>query len=272
MQLVATLALSLMLRAAPDASVPARPSVEAELEAQLAATTQPLPPAEVLVVVEGPDPKRYRLEEATLRLDSVAVVAVSAAAAAAAGKPPAGTQVSDGEHVFSGQLVYRGQALGPHPWEEGPKWTLPARVSIQASRGLRLTIRLTVEVNDRAPMPAQRLSLHSELEPQMLVVVDDAPLPPPPLPDLPAPPVPSPAPVSSPPPRAAAAPAKTSPPKKKQPKKKARAAPAATAAAAAPGKAAPDTTESLDQATARLRAALSAPHDAGTPAGAGAPR
>lgn len=272
MQLVAALALTLVLRAAPDAPPPsaARPSAEAELEAQLAATSQTLPPAEVLVVVDGPDPTRFRLEQATLRLDGAPVVAVTAAAASsaiAAGKPPAGTTVSDGDHVFTGQLVYRGQALGPHPWEEGPKWTLPARLSLQASRGLRLVIRLTVEVNERAPVPAQRLGLRTDLEPQMMVAVDDAPLPPPPLPTLPPAPT-APAAVAaptdtSPPPRAAPTAANPVPPKKKKTaQKSARAA----RPAAVPATVSPETAESLEQATARLRAALSAPRDGGPPA------
>jgi hypothetical protein len=323
-QLVAAFALTVVLRAGPDAG-PSQASAEAELEALLAATTLKSPPAEVLVVVEGPDPKVYRLEEATVHLDG-APVAISTVADAGsslatlsvtdagsslatltvadaglalatftiadaglplailpvldAGPWPTGTQVSDGDHVISARLVYRGQPTGPYPWEKGPRWALPARVAFQASHGLRFTIRLVVETNAQAPA-AQRLGLHSEVDPEMLVAVDDAPLPAPPLPRLPRPAVETPVAASVTP--AAAAPA--SPPvtasAKRKPKKKvARAThttggvPASAAVSKGAGvvPAAADTHDALEEATARLRSALAAPGDAGAPPAGETPR
>lgn len=262
---VVALALTVVLGAGPDAPAPARPSPEAELEAELQRASESLPPPEVAVVVEGPDPGRYRLQEATLLLDGAPL---PAGAAVRGGQTPTPAQVSAGDHVLSAKLVYRGQALGPHPWEEGPMWTLPARVALQAARGLRITLRLTVETNDRAPVPAGRLSLRSSVEPVMLVAVDDTPPPPAPA-ALPAPAVAAPAPEPAPPPPAAPA-VGTPPPKKKAPKKVARkpppkAAPAAAAAAVPASATAVDPGDGLEQATARLRAALAAPGDAGTP-------
>jgi len=255
-QLVLALALTVVLRAGPAAPPVARPSPEAELEALLASTVAKSPPAELTVVVVGPDSKLYRLEEATLRLDGAPLVASSAAADAGA-TPLKGTVVSDGDHVVSARLVYRGQALGPLPWEEGPKWTLPARVTVQASRGLRFTIRLTVEANEHAPA-SHRLSLRSEVEPEMLVAVDDAPLPPPPVPKLPAA-----AALASPASVAAAPTLAAAPATKKKKKKVARAAhvsAAATVSAAAPPTGGAD---ALQEATARLKSALAAPSDGG---------
>jgi hypothetical protein len=276
-QLVAAVALTVFLGAGPEVPPAPKPSAEAEVEALLAATSAKSPPAEVVVVVEGPDPKVYRLEEATARLDGVPLPVF---AATASGPLPKGAEMSDGDHVVSARLVYRGQAFGPFPWESGPKWGLPARVQLKASHGLRLTIRLTVETNERAPLATQRLSLRAEVEPQMVVAVDDAPLPPPPLPQLPPTTESVPVATASPPSAsvaAADAPAST-PPKKRKKKTVARAArPSAavqtptrvTPAVAAPAAPA-DTAEGLEQATARLRNALSAPRDGGTaPAGTG---
>ena len=257
--LVLALALTVLLRAAPDVPPAARPSPQAEVEALLASTVAQSPLAEVVVVVVGPDPQRYHLEEATLQLDGTPV---RASTGNQVGPLAQGRAVTDGEHVVTARLVYRGQALGPLPWEEGPKWTLPARVTVQASRGLRFVVRLTVDVNERAPA-AMRLNLTSEVEPQMLRAVDDAPLPPPPVPNLPPPVVAPPAPVAaaaSPPPAPAA--------KKKTMKKRvARSAPPATgvpttATATAPAAASAD---ALAEATARLKSALAAPADAGVP-------
>jgi hypothetical protein len=278
-QLVAAVALTVVLGAGPDAPPAAQPSPEAEVEAALAASAAKLPPGEVVVVVEGPESKVYRLEEATVRLDGAPLTVF---AAPASGPLPKGAEVSDGDHVVSARLVYRGQAFGPFPWESGPKWALPARVQLKVSRGLRLTIHLIVETNERAPVAAQRLTLRAEVEPQMVAVVDDAPLPPPPLPQLP---VPS---EAAPPVAAASTPAAavvtadvapTAPPKKKKKKVVARAprpAPAVQASApptpVSPPAAAPaaDTPEGLEQATARLRSALAAPRDGGpAPAGGG---
>jgi hypothetical protein len=270
-ELAAAIVLCVVLRAEPDASPPTRPSAEAELEAQLQAGLVQLPPAEVLVLVEGPDPKRYRLEEAVILLDGVRA---PLSAPPKPGEPPKGVSVSEGDHVLSARLVYRGQPLGPYPWEEGPRWALPARVTLKASRGLRLTIRLTVEANERAPVVTQRLALQTAVEPEMLVAVDDAPLPPPPLPRLPEPAA-APPPVSTPSPTATVPPPPA--PAKKKPKRVARARPAAPSVAppaaatvSAPATAAVES-DGLDQATARLRAALSAPQDGGTAPLLGAP-
>ncbi len=251
---VLALALTVLLRAGPEAPPAARPSPEAEVDALLASTVAKSPLAEVVVVVVGPDPKLYHLEESTLRLDGTPV---RAASATDVGPMAQGRAVTDGDHVVSARLVYRGQALGPLPWEEGPKWTLPARITVQASRGLRFIVRLTVETNDRAPA-AMRLNLSSEVEPQMLRAVDDGPLPPPPVPHLAPPPVVAPpAPVAT-----APSPPAAPPPKKKATKKKpARAATtAATTAAPAAGSA-----DALAEATARLKSALAAPADGGAP-------
>ena len=265
-QLVAALALTVVLSAEPDAGPMPLPSAEAEVEALLAATARQNPSAEVVVVVEGPDAKVYRLEEATVQLDGAAL-AISAVSPS--GPPRQGTPVSDGDHVVSARLVYRGQPTGPYPWEGGPRWSLPARLTLQASRGLRFTIRLVVETNALAPVPGQRLTLHTEVEPQMLVAVDDAPLPPPPIPRLP-PPVLSPAPPPPEAPAVAAAPAAL--PKKKAKKKAARTAhasgaaavPSTATAAGARAVSGSDTPNALEEATARLRSALAAPGDAGT--------
>ena len=265
-QLVLAFALTVVLRAGPEAPPPARPSPEAELEAQLAASTSKGPPPEVVVVVVGPDATVYRLEQQTVLLDG-APMAVSAAADADAGTSAmldagvagGGLVVSQGDHVLSAKLVYRGQPLGPLPWQEGPRWTLPARVSLQASPGLRFTVRLTVEANPQAPA-AQRLTLRSEVEPEMLMAVDDAPLPPPPVAHLPLPPPP--APLAS----APTVPATAAAPKKKKKKVAKAAVPAAAVPAAAkvstasPGAGSAD---ALEEATARLRSALAAPQDGG---------
>ena len=248
------MALTVVLRAG-EAPSSARPSPEAELDQLLAATTAKAPPPEVVVVVAGPDAKLYRLEEVTVRLDGEPFPALAAAEATAV---PKGTVVSDGDHVVSAKLVYRGQALGPLPWEQGPKWTLPARVSLQASRGLRFTVRLTVEANERAPA-TQRLTLRSEVEPEMLMPVDDAPLPPPPVAHLPS--------AAAPPPptavAAAATPAATPAAKKKKKKvtRAARPVPAAATVSATPSAA--GSPDALEEATARLRSALASPHDGG---------
>lgn len=259
-QLLLALALTVVLRAG-EAPSSARPSPEAELDQLLAASTAKVPPPEVVVLVVGPDAKRYRLEEVTVRLDGEPFPALAAVEAATA---PKGTVVSDGDHVVSAKLVYRGQPLGPLPWEEGPKWTLPARVTLQASRGLRFTVRLTVEANELAPA-TQRLTLHSEVEPEMLVPVDDAPLPPPPVAHLPVaagPPLP---------PTVAAAPAPAATPAAKKKRKKVTRA--ARATTAVPAAATVSTTASaagspnaLEEATARLRSALAAPQDGGAEA------
>ena len=313
MQLVAAFALTVVLRAGPDAG-PSQASAEAELEALLAATTLKSPPAEVLVVVEGPDPKVYRLEEATVHLDGAPVAMSTVADAgpslatltvayaglplatfniADAGLPvaffnvldagpwPTGTQVSDGDHVVSARLVYRGQPSGPYPWQKGPRWVLPARVTFQASHGLRFTIRLVVETNPQAPA-AQRLGLHSEVDPEMLVAVDDAPLPAPPLPRLPPPPVETPVAASVTPASAASASPPVTASAKRKPKKKVARATHPTggvpaSAAVAKGArtvpaAAVDTPDALEEATARLRSALAAPGDAGAPPPGETPR
>jgi len=258
-QLLWAFALTVVLRAGPEAPPAPRPSPEAELDAQLAAATAKSPPAEVAVVVVGPDAKLYRLEEATVQLDGLPFGAGRADAGASAA-----VVVSDGDHVVSARLVYRGQAFGPLPWEEGPKWTLPARVSIQATRGLRFTVRLTVETNPNAP-PGQRLSLRSDVEPEMLMPLDDAPLPPPPVAHLPPPlpPVPEPAPVATIPTAAISPPATT-----KKKKKKATRPAAAAAAAKAPSTASPSvgSSDALEEATARLRSALASPLDGGAAA------
>jgi hypothetical protein len=256
-QLVAALTLTVVLGAGSDAPPPVRPTAEAEVEAALAASAEKHPPAEVVVVLEGPNGARYRLEEATVQLDGRPL---AAAFASAAGPEPKGTPVSDGDHVLSARLVYRGQALGPYPWEEGPRWALPARVTLQASRGLRIRVRLTVETNDRAPALSQRLALHAAVEPEMLVALDDAPLPPPPEPRLP------------PPTQEVAAPAATAPPATKKPAKArkvarstvpAKAGSRSPAAAGSAVAASAGASESLEEATARLRSALAAPRDAG---------
>jgi hypothetical protein len=311
-QLVAAFALTVVLRAGPDAG-PSYTSAEAELEALLSATTLKSPPAVVVVVVEGPDPRVYRLEEATVHLDgtplgistvpdagpSLGILTVADAGPslgistvadagpslaistlADVGPSPTGTQVSDGDHVVSARLVYRGQPTGPYPWEQGPRWALPARVTFQASHGLRFTIRLVVETNAKAPL-AQRLGLHSDVDPEMVVAVDDAPLPPPPLPQLPPPAVESPVAASvSPSAVAPATPPLTSPAKKKAKKKVARAthttsgvpASAAVSKGAAAVPVAADTPDALEEATARLRTALASPGDAGAPAAGETPR
>jgi hypothetical protein len=262
-QLLAALALTVVLRAGPDAGSEAQSSAEAEIEALLAGTSPKAPPAEVLVVMEGPDPKVYRLEEATVHLDG-APLAISIVSPS--GPPLTGTQVSDGDHMVSARLVYRGQPTGVYPWQTGPRWVLPARVALQASHGLRFTVRLVVEMNAQAPV-GQRLALQSEVEPRMLQAVDDAPLPAPPLPPLPAA-MPL-AESSVPPPPEASVPRAVA---KKKPKKKvARATQVSGAvpASAAVSKSASTVppTETLEEATARLRSALAAPGDAGTAVG-----
>ncbi len=254
--LVLALALTMVLRAGPDAPPATRQTPEAEVDALLASTVAKSPLAEVVVVVVGPDPKLYHLEEATLRLDGTPVRATSASEV---GPLAQGRAVTDGEHVVTARFVYRGQALGPLPWEEGPVWKLPARVTVQASRGLRFIVRLTVETNERAPA-GMRLSLSSDVEPQMLRAVDDGPLPPPPVPHLVPPPVVSPpAPVA-----AAPSPAAAPAPKKKAPKKKV-ARPAATSVPTAATAVAPaaGSADALAEATARLKSALAAPADGG---------
>jgi hypothetical protein len=257
--LVAAVALTVVLRAGPEAPPAAHPSAEEEVEALLQATASKSPPAEVVVVLDGPDVKLYHLEEATVRMDG-APIALSVVTPS--GPSPKGTQVSDGDHVVSARLVYRGRPIGPYPWDEGPKWTLPARVMLTATRGLRLTIRLTVEANERVMVVTQRLGLRSEVEPQMLAVVDDAPMPPPPLPKLPPP--------TEMVPVAASAVAATEPPKPPAPKKKKQKVarlprPPAVPAGAAPASAAVPVVEAdaLEQATARLRSALASPRDGG---------
>lgn len=270
MHVVAAFALAVLLRADPDAGAPVRLSPEAELEAELQKATETLPPAEVVVVVEGPDAKRYKLVEATLLLDGAPL---PPGAAVAPGGTAKGAPVSDGDHVLAAKLVYQGAPLGVRPWEEGPQWILPARVALKANRGLRITLRLTVETNDRAPVPGKRLSLSSAVEPVMLVAVEEPP-PPPAAPKLPAPTVAAPAPEPVPPAAAASSPAPPPPAKKKPPPKKVarkpapKAAPAAaTTAAAVPASAgAAESTDGLEAATARLRAALAAPRDGGVPA------
>lgn len=273
MQLVAAVALVVVLRAGPDAPPAVRPSPEAEVDELLASTARKSPPAEVVVVVEGPDPKVYRLEEATVHLDGTPLAVF---AATASGAPPKGAPVSDGDHVVSARLVYRGQAFGPYPWEAGPRWELPARVLLQASHGLRLTIRLIVETNERAPLAAQRLALRAQAEPKMLLAVDDAPLPPPPLPQLSLPTELTPVAASSAPPRAGVAAELTPAPALKKKRKKPVAARTTRPVAIVPAppevkppvSPAADTPEGLEQATARLRSALAAPRDGGaTPAG-----
>jgi hypothetical protein len=272
-QLVAAVALTVVLRAGPDAPAPVPPSAEAEVEALLAATAQKSPPAEVLVVLDGPDPKTYSLEDATLELDGKPM--------SFSGRRQKPVQVSDGDHVVSARLVYRGQNIGPLPWQQGPKWTLPARVQLQATRGLRLTVRLTVEADDSGALLSQRLGIRSAVEPEMLAVVDDAPLPPPPLPQLPPPAELAPVAASQPTPRTlASADIPPAAPAKKRKKRVARTtrpsavvphsagAPAAAAvvpvAAPAP-QPAPETQDGLEQVTARLRSALAAPRDGGVP-------
>ncbi len=300
-QLLLAFAVTVVLRAGPEAPSAVRPSPEAELEAQLAASTSRAPPPEVRVVVVGPDATLYRLEQETVLLDGIPVpvsapadggvsavgeVAMSTAAdggvsaaleartsaaadggvstvvdAVDAGVSPGGMVVSEGDHVLSAKLVYRGQPLGPLPWEEGPRWTLPARVSLQATRGLRFTVRLTVEANPHAPA-AQRLTLLSEVEPEMMVAVDDAPLPPPPVAHLPLPPPPAPVASAASP----SAPATATATAKKKKKKVAKAVPAAAVPAAAKGSSATGSADALEEATARLRSALAAPQDGGAAA------
>jgi hypothetical protein len=262
-----------LLGAGPDAPPVVHPSAEAEVEEVLAAAARKSPLAAVVVVLEGPDPKVYQLEEVAVRLDG-APVAVSVAAPS--GPARKGTEVSDGDHVLSARLVYRGQAFGPYPWEAGPRWALPARVLLKASHGLRLTIRLIVETNEHAPQAGQRLALRAEVEPEMLVAVDDAPLPPPPLPELPpAAQAPVTASVVGPSAALAVELPPAAPPKKKRKKTVARSprpsavAPSSSSAAAAPPAAATpkvptaEASEGLEQATARLRSALAAPRDGG---------
>jgi hypothetical protein len=271
--LVAAVALTVVLRAGPDTPAATQPSAEEEVEALLAATANKSPPAEVALVVDGPDPKVYRLEEATVRLDGAPMVF---SFAAPSGSPPKGTAVSDGDHVVSARLVYRGRPIGPYPWDEGVRWALPARVMLKASRGLRLTIRLTVEANERAMLASQRLGLRSEVEPEMLATVDDAPLPPPPLPKLPPPAELAPVAASSSPPATEfAAKPPTAAPAKKRKQKVARSksasaivpAPAATGGSAA----LPPAADALEEATARLRSALASPRDGGVAPGGEAP-
>ncbi len=284
MQLVAAVALTVVLRAGPDAPPAVRPSAEAEVEEVLAATARKSPSAAVVVVVEGPDSKLYQLEEATVRLDG-APMALSVGAPS--GVPPQGTEVSDGDHVVSARLVYRGQAFGPYPWQAGPRWALPARVLLKASHGLRLTIHLIIETNEQAPLAGQRLALRTEVEPVMLVALDDAPLPPPPLPHLPQqlPPAADLAPVATtataPSSAVVAAALSSAPPPKKKTKKKVVArstrasavvpASAATKPSSAGGPGA-ETPDGLEQATARLRSALAAPRDGGPTPTAASPR
>jgi hypothetical protein len=246
-------------------------TAEAEVEALLAVTARQTPSAEVAVVVEGPDPAVYRLEEATVRLDGAPLPVSNVVPSGPAAQ---GTPVSDGDHMVSARLVYRGPPTGPYPWEEGPRWALPARVVLQASRGLRFTIRLVVETNAHAPLAAQRLALHAAVEPQMLMAVDDAPLPPPPAPKLPAPTMV--APLTA-PPIAVTAVSVAPSAKKKQRKKVSHttrpvgAVPASAAVAANAGPAAGETTHALEEATARLRSALAAPRDAGAATPGAAP-
>jgi hypothetical protein len=273
-QLVLGLALTVLLRAGPDAPPVVHPSAEAEVDEVLAAAARKSPLATVVVVVEGPDPKLYHLEEVAVRLDG-APVAVSVAAPS--GPAPKGTEVSDGDHVVSARLVYRGQAYGPYPWEAGPRWALPARVLLKARHGLRLTIRLMVETNEHAPQAGQRLALRAEVQPEMLVAVDDAPLPPPPLPELPPSALtPVAASVTGPSAVVAAELPAAVPPKKKKRKKTLARSPSPSAvapssAAATPASSAVPTAEApegLEQATARLRSALAAPRDGGPALGA----
>jgi hypothetical protein len=265
---VAAFALAVLLRADPDAGAPVRLSPEAELEAELQKATESLPPAEVVVLVERPDPHKYKLVEATLLLDGVPL---PPGAAVAPGGTAKGAPVSNGDHVLAAKLVYQGTPLGVRPWEEGPQWILPARVSLKATRGLRITLRLTVEANERAPVPGKKLSLRSEVEPVMMVAVEEPPPPPAPRPAVPEVAGPAPEPVA-PAPAAAPPPGKPPPAKKKPAKKVARkpapkAVPAAAATAAAiPASAgAAESNDGLEAATARLRAALGAPRDGGTP-------
>ncbi len=201
---------------------------------------------------------------------------LSAASSIDAGAPFTGTQVPDGDHVVTARLVYRGQPTGPYPWQQGPRWVLPARVPFQASHGLRFTVRLVVEMNAQAPA-AQRLVLRPEVEPEMVGALDDAPLPPPPLPRLPPAPGPTAVTASAPPLVVAPATPLAATPTKKKPKKKVArvtsttggvpASAKASKAAAVPGSG--EAPVSLEEATARLRNALAAPLDAGAaPAGA----
>ena len=105
MPLVAVVALTVVLRAGPDAPPAVHPSAEAEVEEVLAAAARKSPPAALVVVLEGPDPKLYHLEEATVHLDGVPMPL----SASGPSVPPAkGTEVSDGDHVVSARLVYRG--------------------------------------------------------------------------------------------------------------------------------------------------------------------
>jgi len=326
-QLVAAFALTVVLRAGPDAGT-SQASAEAELDALLATTTLKAPMAEVVVVLEGPDPALYRLEEATVQLDGTPLAfstAVDAglptsalpsavdggfaealstsvdggpffsassvsdagpawalaalgdagvlSASVDAGPSVIGRQVSDGDHVVSARLVYRGQPTGPYPWQQGPRWVLPARVMLQASHGLRFTVRLVVEFNALAPA-AQRLVLRNEVEPEMLVAVDDAPLPPPPLPRLPPAAIPTSMAASPPPAVAPVTAVAATPAKKKSKKKVARATQTTVAVPAKASKvpAAGETADALEEATARLRSALAAPGDAGVPPAGATPR
>jgi hypothetical protein len=262
-QRVAALALTVVLGAGPDAGTQGRPSAEAEIEAVLAATVPKAPPAEVLVTLEGPDASVYRLEEATVHLDGVPLAISSLSPS---GPQPPGTRVSDGDHVVSAKLVFQGKPTGVYPWQTGPRWVLPTRVPLQASHGLRLNVRLVVETNAQAPL-GLRLTLQPEVEPQMLMAVDDTPLPPPPRPQLPPPAAEVPVATSSAPP----VPEASTPPvaAKKKPKKKAASATKASgtvpASAAVVTKSAASVPppETLEEATARLRSALAAPADAG---------
>ena len=213
------------------------------------------------MVVVGPDPTRYHLEDVTLLLDGTPV---RAATGTESGPLAQGRAVPDGDHVVTARLVYRGQPLGPRPWEEGARWTLPAKVTVQARHGLRFIVRLSVDTNEKAPA-GQRLSLQSDVEPVMLVAVDDAPLPPPPVPHL------------APPPEVAAAPCKGGgrgerrpllPPRRRRrrrrPGRPARPRLPTTLSATAPAAAAADP---LAEATSRLKSALAAPADGGTAPG-----
>jgi len=128
-----------------------------------------------------------------------------------------------------------------------------------------------VQTNVQAPV-GQRLVLQSEVEPQMLMAVDDVPLPPAPPPQRP-PAVEMPVAASALPP----APEAVAPPPaaKKKPKKKAARATQVSgtvpaSAAVAKGAASVPPAETLEEATARLRSALAAPGDAGTASGDGA--
>ena len=98
MQLVLAFALTVVLRAGSDAPAPTRPTPEAELEAQLASSISRAPVAEVVVVVVGPDPTRYHLEDVTLLLDGTPV---RAARGTETGPVAQGRAVPDGDHVVT---------------------------------------------------------------------------------------------------------------------------------------------------------------------------